>query len=272
MERTLTEQLDRDVVAAQQGDRQALEAVVRQIQDRVHHLSMRMLVDPEDAAEATQEILILVVTKLSTYRGESAFATWAYRVAANYLTSARKIRARDPGLNFEMFRQDLESGLSQAPEADNKVLLNELRISCTMAMLLCLDLKHRIAYVLGDILELDHAEAVEVLEISKENYRKRLSRARADVVAFTSRNCGLANETANCSCPRRLPAARALGRIIPERIYYAREGAPAYDDVVDQAKEVEGALTVLKLQTAIPLYPGPQDLAGQIAEIVSRAE
>ena len=271
MERTLTEQLGSDVAAAQRGNREALEAVVRQIQDRVHHLAMRMLVNPEDAAEATQEILILVVTKLSTYRGESAFTTWVYRVAANYLLSARKVRDRDPGLNFEMFRSDLESGLSEAPSSEDKVMLNELRISCTMAMLLCLGLKHRIAYVLGDILELDHGEAAEVLEISRENYRKRLSRARGDVVTFTSKNCGLANSRAKCSCPRRLPAAAAMGRVHPDRIVFARTGAPAYDEVVAQAKKVEGALTVLKLQTATPLYRSPQNLAGRIAEIVSQA-
>ncbi len=75
---------------AQQGDQEALEEIVRQIQDRVHHLAMRMLVNPEDALEATQEILILVITKLSTFRGDSAFQTWVYRVAANYLLSEKK--------------------------------------------------------------------------------------------------------------------------------------------------------------------------------------
>lgn len=270
MEHAVTDQIERDVAAAQRGEQKALEAVVRQVQDRVHHLAMRMLVNPEDAAEATQEILILVVTKLSTYRGESAFTTWVYRVAANYLQGARKIQSRDPGLNFEMFRQDLESGLTDPPAADDKVLLNELRISCTMAMLLCLDLKHRIAYVLGDILELGHAEAAEVLEISRENYRKRLSRARSEVVAFTAKSCGLANPSAKCSCPRRLPAAMAMGRVDPERILFAAGEAAPYDVVVAQAKELEGALSVLKLQRATPLYRSPKDLAGHIAEIVSR--
>lgn len=265
--------LSEDVGAAQQGDRKALEAVVRQVQDRVHHLAMRMLVNPEDASEATQEILILMVTRLSTYRGESAFTTWVYRVAVNYLLSAKKIRDRDPGLRFEMFRADLETGLSMTAIAspEDKVMLNELRISCTMAMLLCLDLKHRIAYVLGDILELDHAEAAEVLEISKENFRKRLSRARGEVVAFTSKSCGLANSKAKCSCPRRLPAAVAMGRVRSDRIAYAHKDAPSYDDVVEMVRQVEGDLTVLKLQTATPAFPGPQDLAARITQIVSPA-
>ena len=180
---TVSENLSKLVGAAQQGDRDALEEIVRRIQDRVHRLAMCMLVNPEDALEATQEILILVITKLSSFRGDSAFHTWVYRVAANYLLSAKKILDRDRGLTFENFRADLESGLVAvpAPLAEDVIMLNELRIACTMAMLLCLDLKHRIAYVLGDILELDHGEAANVLGISKSNYRKRLSRGRAEL-------------------------------------------------------------------------------------------
>ena len=70
-----------DIQAAISGDKPALERVIRSVQDRVHRLAMRMLANPDDAAEATQEILIRVVTKLSTYRGESAFETWVYRIA-----------------------------------------------------------------------------------------------------------------------------------------------------------------------------------------------
>ncbi len=55
-----------DVAAAQAGDRPALERVVRAIQDRIYHLALRTLVDPQEALDATQEILIIVITKLST--------------------------------------------------------------------------------------------------------------------------------------------------------------------------------------------------------------
>ncbi len=267
----MSENLNERVEAAQQGDQDALERVVRAIQDRVHHLAMRMLVNPDDALEATQEILILVITKLSTFRGDSAFHTWVYRVAANYLLSAKSIRDRDHGLNFEAFRTDLESGLVpvHADTAEDVVMLNELRISCTMAMLLCLDLKHRIAYVLGDILELEHGDAANILGISKANYRKRLSRARGEVVAFTSSSCGVANEAAKCACPRRLPAALASGRVRSGHTAYALPDAPGYRDVLTQVKQAEGALRTLKLQNATPQFKSPQDLAARIAEIVA---
>lgn len=258
------------VDAAKAGSQTALEALVRSVQDQVHHLATRMLVNPDDAREATQEILILVVTKLSTFNAESAFNTWTYRVAMNYLLTARKIRNRTKGLTFEVFGNDLESGLTvdPAPAADDVVMLNELRIACTMAMLLCLDERHRAAYVLGDILEMDHSAAAEILEVSKANFRKQLSRARSKVVAFTAQKCGLANSGAKCSCPRRLPAALRLNRLNPQQLIHAGSDAPAYEEVVALAKHVEGQLKVLKLQRATGSLKSPQDLGLEIAQIV----
>lgn len=263
-------ELSRLAERAQGGDRDALEQLVRLIQDRVHHLAVRMLFNPEDALEATQEILILVVTKLSTFRGESAFSTWVYRVAANYLLTARKLLAKDPELDFEAYRADLEDGLVSEERAApfDEVLLNELRVACTTAMLLCLDRRHRLAYILGDVLELDHREASEILEISAANFRKRLSRARAEVLAFTAATCGVTNPSAACSCPRRLPAAIAAGRVVPGRSVFASSSTPGYHEVVRQAQSLEQELATLKAQRATGAFDCPTDLGARIAQAV----
>ncbi len=265
------ESLDQLVGQAQAGDEAALEAVVRAVQDRVHRLAVRMLVNPEDALEAAQEILILVVTKLSTFRGQSSFNTWVYRVAVNYLLTARKVSAKDQGLTFPLFESDLESGLvaDPGPAADDVVMLNQLRVSCTMAMLLCLDLTHRIAYVLGEILELDHDTASQVLEVSKANYRQRLARARRQVVAFTARACGIVNTQAKCTCPRRLPAAMALGRVSADPPLFQPGDAPDYQSVIAAVDDLKGELATAYLQKAMPDFPCPRDLAARIAEIVT---
>lgn len=262
--------LNQLVKAAQQGQKQALEALVVGVQDQIYHLALRMLVNPEDAREACQEILILVVTKLSTFQGKSRFQTWVYRVAVHYLLTAQKIQKRELGLTFEQFAADLEEGLlvDPAPPADDVVLLNELRVSCTMAMLLCLDLKHRVAYVLGDILELDHTEASEILALTKSAYRKRLSRARSEIIEFTSAYCGLANQEAACSCPRKLAFAQAKGRVSKQNIVHAVPGAPAYEEVLAQVQKLEAELKVLKLQTSTVSYRCPTDLGAHIADIV----
>ncbi len=263
--------LDRLVDGAMAGSRDDLEAVIGEIQDMVHHLAMRILVDPDNAQEATQEILITVVTKLSTFEGKSAFRTWVYRIAVNYLLNAKRVLDREAGLTFEMFEEDLHAGLVPDPvlNGEETVALSELRISCTMAMLLCLDLNHRVAYVLGDVLEFDHEEGADILRISKSNFRKRLSRARNQVVTFTSKNCGLVNEASKCSCPRRLPAAIASGRVSTEHPRYAQEGTPPYSEIVDQARSVEGALRTLTLQRATPQFSCPEKLGARLVEIVS---
>ena len=258
------------VTRAQQGEADALEQLVRLIQDRVHRLAIRMLVDPELAQDATQEILIRVVTKLSTFKGDSKFETWVYRVATNYLLTAKKILARDPGLSFEMFAADLVDGLVDdtiaAPE--DHVMLNELRVRCTMAMLLCLDPAHRAAYVLGDILELDHREASDVLEIASATYRQRLSRARSKVQAFTAQSCGLASVQAACSCPRRLPAAMAAGRVGADPQVMSR-GAESYQAVRAEAAQTKASLVAAKLQRATGPLASTVDLATKVLRIVN---
>ena len=256
------------VAQAQAGDKTALEEVVKHLQDEVHHLAMRMLVNPEDALDAVQEILILVVTKLSTFAGRSGFRTWVYRVAFNYLLTAKKVRARDPGLSFEGFEEDLADGLGEQ-RIEDPVLLNEMRVSCTMAMLLCLDLEHRAAFVLGFILEMPQEEAARILAINKANYRKRLSRARAKVTAFTARACGLVNAGAACSCPRRLPAALAVGRVRPGQTFFGGGDPKAYEDVLRRTKRLASDLKILALQRATRHFESPRDFATIIQKIVS---
>ncbi len=273
----MTDNINILVAKAQNGDKLALEQLVTKIQAHIYHLSMRMLVDPEQALDATQEILIIVMTKLSTFQHGSKFQTWVYRVATNYLINSKKAQNRDMGLSFPMFGQMLETGLDQnamidpAPSPDRAVLLNELRISCTMAMLLCLDLKHRVTYVLGDILEFEHNVAADILDITPQNYRKRLSRARNEVIKFTSQKCGIANENARCSCPARLPDAIKNGRVDAGNIAYALNDAPDYSEVLKQVDGMVDELKVFKLQNAMPNFQPPIDLAAKIVAIVETA-
>jgi RNA polymerase sigma factor (sigma-70 family) len=168
---------------ARGGNRHSLERLVVQIQRSVYNLALRMLWHPEDAQDASQEILVRVVTHLSSFRGNSRFLTWVYRIAANYLISARRSRAEAQEMTFERFATDLADGLSASPAGSNEwpadkaaVLLDEVKIGCMHALLTCLDRPHRLAYVLGEILEFEGPEAARILGISPTAFRKRLSR------------------------------------------------------------------------------------------------
>jgi hypothetical protein len=97
------------------------------------------------------------------------------------------------------------------------VLAEEVRLSCTQAMLQCLERGERIAFVLGDIFELSSGDASWVLDITPAAYRKRLERARQRIGSFMESTCGLVNPGAFCRCARRVPKAVAIGRIDPRR-------------------------------------------------------
>jgi len=257
------------VEKAQSGDKNALEDVVLAIQDKIYYLALRMLWQQEDASEATQEILIIVITKLSTFQFKSKFSTWVYRVAVNYLLNTQKVIAKDPALSFDDFKLDLEIDLEESLDLkklpEYNVLLNEVRIMCTMAMLLCLDQKHRMAYILGDIFELDHNEASDCLSLSKDNYRKQLSRARAQVLQFTSTSCGIVSNTAKCSCSKKLKGAISRKRVIPTEIRYANNSKETYLDVKHKIDELHQDLKSVALQTSIPILKSPENFI-QIVE------
>jgi len=86
------------VKRAIEGDKVALKGIIESIQDDVYYLALRMLANPEDAQDAAQEILIKVITNLSSFEFKSKFKTWVYRIAANYLISNKKLKIKSPRL------------------------------------------------------------------------------------------------------------------------------------------------------------------------------
>ncbi|MFN8480428.1 MAG: sigma-70 family RNA polymerase sigma factor [Kouleothrix sp.] len=98
------------VAQATAGDQDALDRIVHAIQDGIYGLAMRMLGHPDDAADATQEILIKVMTHLGQFRGDSAVTTWVYRIAANHLLSARASRREQQTTSFQALDTLLEAG------------------------------------------------------------------------------------------------------------------------------------------------------------------
>ncbi len=197
------------------GDRAALEDLVRALQGDVYGMALRMLSNREDAEDATQEILVRIVTRLSQFNFRSKLKTWAFRVGVNYILDVKKSPVERMHLSFEQFAEDLADGVSmEAPEeAERSLLIEEVKIGCTFGMLQCLDRPHRLAYILGEVLDLPGPEAAEALDISPDLFRKRLQHARTAILTFTRCYCGLVSDTAACSCNRQLPAALRFGKV-----------------------------------------------------------
>jgi RNA polymerase sigma factor (sigma-70 family) len=236
---TTLEEIARQALA---GDRDALDALVRAIQADIYALALRMLWNREDAEDATQEILVRIVTRLSQFNFRSRLKTWAYRVAVNCILDTKKSAIERLHLNFERFADDLTSGLeaASADDREQSILIEEVKVGCTMAMLQCLDRDHRLAYVLGEIMELSGPEAADTLSISPDLFRKRLQHARIAILTFMRAHCGLVSDAAPCRCNRRV-AADALGDVEaqPVRLQFARSGTSFVQlrDVVRQVDE-----------------------------------
>jgi len=257
------------VQQAIEGNKSALEGVIATIQDDIYYLSLRMLASPDDAKDATQEILIRIITKLSTFQFQSQFKTWAYRVASNFLITEKKKFSNHSELTFDIFKADLESDL-QDPAAlrqhpQYNAMLSELRVSCTFSMLLCLNSAHRMAYILGDIFEMEHQQASEILSITKANFRQQLSRARTKIVAFTTNNCGLVSSCAQCRCDKKLTGAIARQRVNSDQIRFTSDKDMTYREIKQRLSETQESLRTLTLQQAHADYKCPIEF-GEIIE------
>lgn len=268
-------ELNQHIRQATQGNKASLQLVVSEVQNDVYALALRMLVNPEDAQDATQEILIRLITKLSRFEFKSQFKTWVYRVAANYLLTEKKVLARQPQIGFDDYQADLESdlqqpgdGLIQRPEYN--AMINELRISCTMAMLLCLNPAHRLAYILGDIYELEQQQAAEILGIEKANFRQQLSRARQKVIEFMNTSCGLVHSAAKCSCPNKLTGAVSRGRINASEMFFSVQTSDTYQQIKQTIAETQQHLKATRLQQAVPAYRSPEVFGQVIEELVKQ--
>src|SRR6201993_3906561 len=132
------------VEQAKNGDRAALENLVLRHQAWIYNIAVRMVFRPQDAEEVTQEVLVKVITNLSTFKGESTFRTWLYRIAANHLLNLKR---RSGGPNAPAFA-DYGAAIEGTPDLDLPdpknvpvevpLLVEEAKNSCTMGMLLCL--------------------------------------------------------------------------------------------------------------------------------------
>jgi RNA polymerase sigma factor (sigma-70 family) len=160
------------------GDRDALEALVARHQPWIYNIAVRMVYDPRDAEDVTQEVLIKVLTKLSTFEGRSRFRTWLYRIVVNHVLNMKRARAEEPEWTFEKYGRGLDGAPdSELPDphtvpVDVQLLVDESRITCSSGMLLCLSRDQRLAYVLGEIFGVPDAIGAELLETTRDNFRR----------------------------------------------------------------------------------------------------
>lgn len=242
------------------GDVESLEKIIEFARQPVFNLSLRMLGFVHDAEDATQEILIKATTRLSTFRGDSKFSTWIYRIAVNYLIDYKKSPFYEHPLSFEYYGNDIRNAavdnVSEQIESDEKARLSdELKLSCTNVMLQCLDAESRSIFILGSMFRIDSRVASEIFGISPEAFRQRLSRIRKNVAEFLAANCGLAGGV--CSCSKRVNYALSQGRIARGRYEYTTLEPLDSDLAKEYTEEIEKLDELSLTFDSLPKYKSP---------------
>jgi RNA polymerase sigma factor (sigma-70 family) len=262
----MTLAVDEDLVArAQRGERAALEDLLGRLQAPLYALAVRALGERTAAEDATQEILLRVARGLGQFRGDARFGTWVFRVATNHLKDTRRSQAEERALTFGTLAAMIDRGVAAGHEPSrDPVLVRELMLSCTQGMLLCLDRDHRLAFVLGEMVELSGEEAAAVLELDPATYRKRLERARERLTEFLRARCGLANPVRPCRCDRQVGFAAAAGWLDPGRVQLAEADADGGAEV-----ELRGLLDAAVLFRRLPPLRRSEGLVEAIRRVLA---
>ncbi len=204
------------------GDKQALETLLGGVQDLVFNLSLRMMGTFPDAEDASQDILLKVMTHLSSFKKESSFSTWVFAIAVNHLKNYKKHMFAKYPLTFDYYGDDiLHANLEDVPDltqdVEKAVLAEELKLSCTNVMLQCLDTESRCIFILGTMFHVDSRIAGDILGLTPEAYRKRLSRVRKKMADFLREYCGEYGG-GTCHCESRVNYAIQNHRIHPSSL------------------------------------------------------
>lgn len=209
------------------GSRHALEKLIYRHQAWIYNIALRMVFYPQEAEDVTQEVLIKIITKLSTFRKESSFRTWAYRIVINQVLNMKKsMGEKNHASDFDEYWKIIENTPdNELPAQENykvemQTLVNEVKVSCMSGMLLCMDREQRLIFILGSIFQVTDKIGAEIMDMTRDNFRQKLSRARKQMHNFMHDKCGLMNKNNPCSCEKKTKALIDCGYVDPEKLLF----------------------------------------------------
>ncbi|HZS39983.1 MAG TPA: sigma-70 family RNA polymerase sigma factor [Polyangia bacterium] len=170
----------------QQRDERAFEEMVRLYQHKVFNLVYRMIGSAEEAEDIAQEVFVTVFKAIDSFRGESKFSTWLYRIAANHCKNRMKYLGRRSykatGELDEAAERELQDAQPSAmrPHVDGpEAVLEGLQLErMVQAGIAALDEEHRALIVLRDVEDLSYDEIASITGLAEGTVKSRLHRAR----------------------------------------------------------------------------------------------
>lgn len=270
------EMSDRKLVAdALTGDKGALETLISRHQPWIYNLAFRMVMVREEAEDVAQEVLVKVITKLASYDSDKgAFRTWLYRIVSNYVINMKT-------RGYEAAITDIESYYSfvdQVPDQDpdtspeTQLVIADLAVGCVMGTLLCLERKQRVVFILAIGFGVTDVVGGEILDMSREAFRKTLSRARARLHEYMNGNCSLLNPEAPCHCSKKAQGFIDSGAYSADRIFFHQADSPRMKELVGEKMERYGAEVYdeyARLFRDHPFYAAP-DAVSWLRKLIER--
>jgi RNA polymerase sigma-70 factor (ECF subfamily) len=156
------------------GDLSAFEEVYRVHASRLYNLTWRMLNDPADAEDALQEVFLQAFRKIGTFKGESALATWLYRLAMNHCLD--RLRSRSTRDRRHTESMDANPGpRGEARVAGREIAVSRIDLERAIAKL---PEGARAAFLLHDVEGFDHREVGAILGMSEGTSKSQVHKAR----------------------------------------------------------------------------------------------
>jgi len=265
------------VESSLKGDRKSIEILIKRYQDFIYNISLKMTWNKDDSADITQEVLIKIMTKLDSFKHNSSFKTWLYRITINHILNERKGASVKKKMTLRQFGERLDitpdSDLTADENygADTQLLVEETKQTCMSGMLMCLDKKHRMVFILAELFGINDSTGGELLEISKENFRMILSRAKKDLYSFMHNKCGLINKENPCRCAKKTKSFIKAGFVNPASLLFTSK----YKMTIEEAsgpkqRELEDILynEYRQLYLQHNYLEGP-DFANSLSELLS---
>ena len=170
-----------------QGDVNAFEKLVLEYEKSVYAITQRMTGNAEDAADMTQETFIKAYNSLSSFRGDSKFSVWLYRIATNVCLDFLRSRSRKPTVSLSVEDDDgeeVELDIADESQSPERLLERGLTRDAVRRGLNALSPEYRQILLLREIQGLSYEEIADVLTLEVGTVKSRIFRARKRLCAF----------------------------------------------------------------------------------------
>ena len=173
-----------------EGDVNAFEGLVKEYEKNVYNLALRMTGDPEDAADMAQDAFIKAYNSLGSFRGDSKFSVWLYRIVSNLCLDFLRSRKRRPTVSLSVENdegEDMEFEIADESQSPETLLEQKLTREAVRCGLDSLPPEQRQILLLREIQGLSYEEIAQVLELETGTVKSRIFRARKRLSVFLLR-------------------------------------------------------------------------------------